>query len=296
VDCPVIVITAHGSVKIAVETMREGAYDFLVKPFTQERLLVTLGNALRHQALVSEVAGYRKAFDQDEFCGLIGGSLAMQAVYRTIESAAASNATIFITGESGTGKELCAEAIHTLSDRRQGSFIPVNCASIPRDLIESELFGHVKGAFTGAVANRKGAAARAQGGTLFLDEICEMRLELQPKLLRFVQTGAIQRVGSDAMEASDARIVCASNRDPLAEVAAGRLREDLFYRLHVIPIDMPPLRQRGDDIAMVARRALALCAAEEDKNFEDFSTDARAAFHLGVDPSTIYRQRRAWTK
>ncbi|PJG60033.1 sigma-54-dependent transcriptional regulator [Aeromonas cavernicola] len=273
--CAVVVITAHGSVDIAVEAMRLGAFDFLTKPFDNKRLCATVRNALKHQQLSSLVAQYKENFDRHSFAGFIGASMPMQAVYRIIESAAPSKATVFITGESGTGKEVCAEAIHQCSPRRERPFIALNCAAIPHDLMESEIFGHVKGSFTGAHGDRKGAASLADGGTLFLDEICEMDLDLQSKLLRFIQTGTLQRVGSGKLETVDVRFVCATNRDPLAEVKAGRFREDLYYRLHVIPLPLPPLRERGEDILLLARNLLQSYAKEEHKRFKDF------------DPSTV---------
>jgi two-component system repressor protein LuxO len=284
---PVIVITANGSVATAVAAMQAGAADFLVKPFPQERLLVTLRNALERARLAREVATLKGAAERDAYCGFIGAAPAMQAVYRIIDNAAASRATVFITGESGTGKELAAEAVHRMSPRREGPFVAINCAAIPRELIESEVFGHVRGAFTGAVADRAGAAAQAHGGTLFLDEICEMDLALQGKLLRFIQTGAYQRVGSTRLEQGDVRFVCATNRDPLAEVAAGRFREDLYYRLHVIPIGLPPLRERGDDILMLAERFLTRFAAEEGKRFGVLAADARAALLAHPWPGNV---------
>ena len=209
--------------------------------------------------------------------GFVGASVTMQSVYRTIETAAPSRATIFITGESGTGKELCAEAIHRLSGRQRQQLVALNCAAIPKDLMESEIFGHVKGAYTGAVSERIGAAGRAHGGTLFMDEVCEMELELQSKLLRFLQTGCFQKVGSSVTEQVDVRIVCATNRDPLQEVAAGRFREDLYYRLHVIPLHLPPLRERGDDVLRIAEVFLQDFSREEGKRFLRFSEPARKA-------------------
>ncbi|MDU1143862.1 sigma 54-interacting transcriptional regulator [Aeromonas rivipollensis] len=271
--CSVVVITAHGSVDVAVEAMRCGAFDFLTKPFDGKRLCATARNAFKHQQLSSLVAQYRENFERSSFAGFIGASMAMQAVYRIIESAAPSKATVFITGESGTGKEVCAEAIHQCSPRRDQPFIALNCAAIPHDLMESEIFGHVKGSFTGAQGDRKGAASLADGGTLFLDEICEMDLDLQSKLLRFIQTGTLQRVGSGKVETVDVRFVCATNRDPLAEVKAGRFREDLYYRLHVIPLPLPPLRERGEDILLLARDLLLRYAKEEHKRFRDFDAD-----------------------
>ena len=271
---PVIVVTAHGSINTAVEAMRAGAVDFILKPFNAERLIYTLRNALEHRQLVEKVERYEKTFDRREFCGFIGASLPMQGVYRTIESAAASKATVFVTGESGTGKEVCAEAVHLCSPRREKAFVPLNCAAIPQNLMESEIFGHVKGAFTGATSDREGAAVLADGGTLFLDEICELELDLQAKLLRFIQSSTFQKVGSSKTVKVDVRFVCATNRDPWAEVEAGRFREDLYYRLNVIPVHLPPLRERGPDVIKIAEQFLTRYAEEEGKGFTGFSPEA----------------------
>ncbi len=273
VPCPVVIITGHGSVDVAVESMSIGAADFLEKPFERERLIVTLRNVLKLNRL-SEIVDDLNDFRRNSFEGFVGGSLAMQVVYKTIEAAATSSAPIFITGESGTGKEVCAEAVHSRSKRRDKPFIAINCAAIPSELLESELFGHKKGAFTGAVSERKGAAAQANGGTLFLDEIGELPLELQAKLLRFVQSGVVQKIGSDEEETVDVRLICATNRDPTSQVANGQFREDLFYRLHVIPIKLPPLRERDDDVSHLAARFLERYAKEEGKAFTSFSEGA----------------------
>ncbi|MBP2306051.1 response regulator [Azospirillum melinis] len=275
--CAVIVITAHGSVKAAVEAMRYGAYDFLVKPFSADRLVVTVRNAMERLRLAQLVDTFEKDLNRARYHGFIGSSLAMQAVYRIVDSAASSRATVFITGESGTGKEVCAEAIHRQSQRASRPFIAINCGAIPKDLMESEIFGHVKGSFTGAVSDREGAAARADGGTLFLDEICELAPDLQTKLLRFIQTGTFTPVGGSKLEKVDLRIVCATNRDPLREVEEGRFREDLYYRLHVIPIHLPPLREREDDVLEIARHYLAEFAKEEKKGFTRFSPQTEHA-------------------
>jgi two-component system repressor protein LuxO len=272
-----IVVTAQGSIQVAIEAMRLGAYDFLVKPFAGDRLLVTVRNALERGRLEEIVTTYREQIDRRGFQGIIGSSLAMQAVYRIIESAAPSRASVFITGESGTGKELCAEAVHRQSPRAKRPFVALNCAAIPKDLIESEIFGHVKGAFTGATADRDGAAAQARGGTLFLDEICEMDISLQSKLLRFIQTGTFQKVGANKPEEADVRFLCATNRDPLEEVRAGRFREDLYYRLHVIPMTMPPLRDREGDVLELAEFFLKRFAKEEGKGFRALSSAVRQA-------------------
>ncbi|MDD2867550.1 sigma-54 dependent transcriptional regulator [Neomegalonema sp.] len=279
---PAVVITAHGSIGVAVEAMRSGAADFLVKPFGPDRLITAIANHADRrrfaQALAAPpVPGTSAPARRAQFEGFVGASDAMQGVYRAIESAARSSATVFVTGESGVGKEVCAQAIHQQSPRRERPFVAINCAAIPGELMESEMFGHVKGAFTGAVADKPGAARLADGGTLFLDEICEMSPHLQTKLLRFVQTGAFNPVGRAAAQHVDVRFVCATNRDPLEEVSAGRFREDLYYRLHVIPIGLPPLRERGDDVLMIADRFVQLYAAEEGRSFKGLAEDARAA-------------------
>lgn len=274
-DTTVIMITAHGTIDLAVESMKLGAFDFIIKPFDAKRLSITVRNALKQRQLVNLVSRYEDSLPKAHYMGFIGESLAMQTVYKTIDCVANSKASAFIVGESGTGKEVCAQAIHNAGRRRDKPFIALNCAAIPKDLIESEIFGHTKGAFTGAVANRDGAATRANGGTLFLDEICEMDLELQSKFLRFIQTGIFQRVGGTKEEQVDVRFVSATNRLPWEEVKAGRFREDLFYRLHVIPIELPPLRARGKDVLLLAQKLLKEYNAEEGKKFTSFSRDVK---------------------
>jgi DNA-binding NtrC family response regulator len=268
-EVPVIVITANGSINRAVQAMRAGATDFLVKPFDEGRLINSVQNALADRPRSAPPPAPPET-ETGSFQGFIGGSAQMSDIYRMIGSIGRSTATVFITGESGTGKEVCARAIHALSNRARKPFVPLNCAAIPRDLLESEVFGHLKGAFTGALSDKPGAAAVADGGTLFLDEICEMDLSLQTKLLRFLQTSMIQPVGAPRPQAVDVRIVCATNRDPAEEVRAGRFREDLYYRLHVVPIRMPPLRERRDDIMPIAQDSLVKFAAEEGKSFLGF--------------------------
>ena len=288
-----IVITANASVNTAVEAMREGAMDFIVKPYGRARLKVTLDNALEKRALKAELTAVKQQLNRGRFFGFVGGSPAMQAVYRTIESVAPSRANVFVTGESGTGKELVADAIHKASPRARGPFVALNCAAIPRDLLESEIFGHVKGAFTGATDNRAGAAKQAEGGTFFLDEIGEMPLEMQVKLLRFLQTGSFQPVGAARPEKADVRIVSATNRDPLAEVEAGRFREDLYYRLYVVPIELPPLRERGDDVLVIARHFLAQFSKEEGRRFRGFSREAEAAVIAYPWPGNVRQLQNA---
>jgi len=288
-NAPVIVITGHGSIHTAVESMRLGATDFLVKPFGIERLTESVARALESAGLITKAelstpeddlkeiyAGERKPAltTRAGFGGFIGISAPMQLVYDVIENAARSNATVFITGESGTGKEICAEAIHRYSKRSKEPFIAINCAAIPRELLESELFGHVKGAFTGATADRDGAVAQAHGGTLFLDEIAEMAPDMQTKLLRFLQNLSYRKIGGNKTERANVRIVCATNRDPLEEIRQGSLRQDLYYRLHVIPIHMPPLRERRTDIVDLADYFLKQYAREEGKSFKSFAQDA----------------------
>ena len=283
----VVVITAHGSVALAVEAMRQGAFDFIIKPFPRDRLLVTVRNALERERLTRTVDVIERDFARDRFQGFVGASVPMLSVYRAIESAAPSRASIFITGESGTGKELCAQAVHALSPRRAKPLIAINCAAIPRDLMESEIFGHVKGAFTGATADREGAAKLADGGTLFLDELGEMDLQLQSKLLRFVQSGTFQKVGGTKQEKVDVRFICATNRDPMKAVESGQLREDLFYRLHVVPIHLPPLREREGDAALIAKFLLPEISAEEGKDFVSLGHDAESAISAHDWPGNV---------
>ena len=277
-----IVLTAQGSLSIAVDAMKAGARDFLVKPPDHTRFLVTVRNGIETRRLQNDVAELTRVLGGDRFYGFIGSSPAMQAIYQTINAAAASKATVFVSGESGTGKELTAEALHLQSRRCHQPFIALNCGAIPRDLIESEIFGHVKGAFTGATTDRQGAAAQAHRGTLFLDEVCEMDLDLQVKLLRFIQTGSLQKVGGTNIETVDVRFICATNRDPWEEVQAGRFREDLYYRLHVIPIHLPPLRERNADGLAIAEHFLHEFSAEEGKQFTGFD-DAVAQVILNYD-------------
>ena len=275
---PVVVATADGSINRAIEAMRLGAFDFLVKPLAPQRLITIMRSAVQPlEALAPVTRTPVRAGTANGFMGFVGMSPPMLGVYRQIENVARSRATVFITGESGTGKEVCAEAIHKASPRGGKPFIAINCGAIPEDLLESELFGHLKGSFTGAVSDRIGAVQAAQGGTLFLDEICEMELRLQVKLLRFLQTGTVQRVGSNRTEDVDVRIICATNRNPENEVAAGRFREDLYYRLAVVPIELPPLRARGHDIELIANTFLQRYGKEEGKTFDRITPDfARA--------------------
>ncbi len=286
-DVKIIVITVNGSINRAVEAMRCGAFDFLVKPFDEKRMLSAVENA--YNALDDEkaITAQTRLNSNYGFQGFVGSSPEMHHIYDMVRNIGRSTATVFVTGESGTGKELCAQAIHAVSSRAKGPFIPINCAAIPRDLLESEVFGHLKGSFTGAITDKKGAAAAANGGTLFLDEICEMDLSLQTKLLRFLQTSTIQPVGATQPKNVDVRIVCATNRDPIEEVKAGRFREDLFYRLHVVPIHLPPLRDRPDDVLQIAKVMLRKFSLEEGKSFTGFSSEVDEIFKNSDWPGNV---------
>ncbi|BBK29725.1 Fis family sigma54 specific transcriptional regulator /two component Fis family sigma54 specific transcriptional regulator [Stella humosa] len=282
----VIVVTVRGSIRTAVDAMRFGAYDFLVKPVASERLTTTVRNALDRSRLIRLVDDLTDG-TRDGLGGMIGSAPAMQAVYRMILMIAQSAAPVLITGESGTGKELCAEAIHRFGRRSAAPLVAVNCGAIPQALAESELFGHVRGAFTGATADRVGAVAQAEGGTLFLDEIGELEPDLQVKLLRFTQTMTYRRVGDDGSTQADIRLVCATNRRLAGEVAAGRFREDLFYRVNVLAIDMPPLRDRDDDVVRLARHFLDRFAGEEGKRFEGLTAEAEGLLRSYPWPGNV---------
>ncbi len=255
---PVLVLTATRTVGTAVEAMKRGAADYVTKPFEAEALRIKIRHLLEHRALAQEVNRLTDELDQrTRVGGLIGRSDQMHEVFRTIERVARSTATVLISGESGTGKELAAHAIHDLGPRSQGPFVAVNCAAIPVNLMESELFGHERGSFTDARERRIGKFEAASGGTLFLDEIAELAPTLQAKLLRTLQEKVIERVGGIELIEVDARIVAATNRDLEQEVGEGRFREDLYYRVNVVPIELPPLRCRRDDIRLLAERFLA---------------------------------------
>jgi two-component system repressor protein LuxO len=282
---PILATSRQGSVSVAVDAMRNGADDFVVKPFHPADLARRLALALEASGARDSAGGslpIDAMFPADGFEGFIGASEPMLALYDQIVRVAPSKAPVFITGESGTGKEVCAQALHVRSNCAKGPFIALNCGAIPRELMESEIFGHVKGAYTGAHDDRAGAAELAHGGTLFLDEICEMDIGLQAKLLRFIQTGTVRRVGDTKERAVDVRFVCATNRNPKAAVAEGRFREDLFYRLHVLPLNLPPLRERAGDVALLAQAFLARFAEEEGRAFCGF--DAEAARLLETYP------------
>ena len=242
----VVMISGHGTIQTAVEATQLGAYDFFEKPLDTARILLTLRNALQHVELASE--NVRLKAEVHEQYEIVGSSRAVKQVIERIEKVAPTDARVLITGENGTGKELVARAIHALSPRARGPFVEVNCAAIPTELIESELFGHMKGSFTGAFADRAGKFELADGGTLFLDEVGDMSLSAQAKVLRALEEGVISRVGSGRALPVDVRVIAATNKDLEAEIAAGKFREDLLYRLNVVPVEVPPLRARRADI------------------------------------------------
>ncbi|MFN0262561.1 sigma-54 dependent transcriptional regulator [Tepidamorphus sp. 3E244] len=273
-----VALAAGGSVNLAVDAMRRGASDFILQPAKADtlvqRLFKRLGDKPKTVPAARNQAARPASASGEMRNPFIGGAPGMVSLYKQIARIAPSSAPAFITGESGTGKELCASALHENSGRDPERFVAINCAAIPHELMESELFGHVRGAFTGAGDDKPGAMQLADGGTLFLDEICEMDLSLQAKLLRALQTRAVRRVGATADEAVNVRIVCATNRNPETEMRDGRFRPDLFYRLHVLPLHIPPLRERGDDILTLARAFLTRFAQEENRHFSGFSPQA----------------------
>ncbi|WP_245895037.1 sigma-54-dependent transcriptional regulator [Devosia submarina] len=284
----VVALADGASVSAAVGAMRAGAHDYVAKPINGPAMVARIGElAQRHGKAKALSIEARAAQGLSDFAGFIGASSAMQFVYEQIGRIAASAAPVFITGESGTGKDVCAEALHSQGPRANKRLVAINCAAIPRDLMESELFGVARGAFTGAHEDRKGAAELADGGTLFLDEIGEMDLSLQSKLLRFLQTGTLSRVGEAGVRNVDVRVICATNRNPMQLIGEKKFREDLFYRLHVLPIHLPPLRQRPSDILVLARHFLAKYAAEERKVFAGFSAEAAVTLASAEWPGNV---------
>ncbi|MHC4551792.1 MAG: sigma-54-dependent transcriptional regulator [Planctomycetota bacterium] len=286
-EVPIIMITAHGTIERAVKSIKAGAFDFLTKPLDFERLQIECEKALQHHQLQVKVKSLTSAESANDFYGMVGTSPAMGEVYERIRLVGPTDAAALVLGETGVGKELIARAIHQCSDRVTGAFVPVNAAAIPHELIESALFGHEKGAFTGADRTYDGLCRQADGGTLFLDEICEMDYNVQAKLLRFLQDHIVQPVGSSERHTVDVRVVAATNRDPAKQIEAGQLREDFYYRLSMITISAPPLRQRGDDIERLAMFFLDQARVKYGRNMVRIGPEAMAALKSYAWPGNI---------
>ncbi len=288
-DLPVVVISGHGSIETAVKAVRMGAVDFVEKPLALEKTLVVVRNALRQRRLESENRALRQQIEHRY--QMVGNSPSLRALRAEIERAAPSNGRVLIYGENGTGKELVARNIHHLSLRAAGPFVEVNCAAIPEDLIESELFGHTKGAFTGALAARKGKFEMADSGTLFLDEIGDMTLKTQAKVLRVLQEQRLEPVGGSESVPVDVRVIAATNKNLPEEIRAGRFREDLFFRLNVIPFIVPALRERRDDIEVLARHFVASISAEYGKKEKTLAAEAVAVLRALPWPGNVRELR-----
>ncbi|HEX7119322.1 MAG TPA: sigma-54 dependent transcriptional regulator [Longimicrobiales bacterium] len=288
-DALIVMISGHGTIETAVEATRRGAYDFLEKPLDTDRILVTLRNALQQRGLAQENARLRG--EVESRYEIVGSSFAIRALLDRIEKVAPTDARVLITGENGTGKELVARAIHRLSTRADAPFVEVNCAAIPAELIESELFGHVKGSFTGAFADRSGKFEQADGGTLFLDEIGDMSPAAQAKVLRALQEGVITRVGGERPIRVDARVVAATNKELKQEIERGRFREDLYFRLNVVPIHVPPLRERREDIPMLVRHFVQTAVERQRLPDRTFTEDAVGRLSAADWPGNVRELR-----
>jgi len=285
---PVIVISGHGNIDTAVRATRLGAYDFLEKPLSLERVILTINHALSDRKLRDQVRDLRREVFEEL---LVGESEAMRALEDHVRSAAPSNSRVLITGENGSGKEIVARTLHRLSHRAEQPFVDVNCAAIPEELIESELFGHRKGAFTGAIDERKGKFELADGGTLFLDEVGDMSVRTQAKVLRVLQEQTFQKVGGQQAITVDVRVIAATNKDLEAEIARGTFRDDLYYRLNVIPIAVPPLRSRGNDIVLLAEHFLRRFAAETGTPRKKLSSGAASKLRAYHWPGNVRELR-----
>jgi DNA-binding NtrC family response regulator len=284
----VIIISGYGSVSKAVEATKAGAFHFVEKPFEFDALQLLIDRALERQRLIAEREGLRRTLQQrTTYSDIVGRSKSMQDIFEMIEGVARSDANILIVGESGTGKELIANAIHYNSQRAKGPFVKVNCAALPKELIESELFGHTRGAFTGATRDKEGLIARAGGGSLLLDEIAEMPLELQPKLLRALQERIYYRLGSEKPVEVDFRLISSTNRNPIEVARTGQLREDLYYRVSTITIEVPPLRERTDDIQLLADYFLHKFSEKYQKQVHGFSQAAISAMFAHRWPGNV---------
>jgi two-component system nitrogen regulation response regulator NtrX len=286
---PVIVISGHGNIDSAVRATRLGAYDFLEKPLSLERVLLTVNHALADRKLREQVRDLHRHFTLEEL--LIGESDAMKKLDEQVRSAAPSNSRVLITGENGSGKEIVARTLHRLSQRAEHPFIDVNCAAIPEELIESELFGHRKGAFTGAIDDRKGKFELADGGTLFLDEIGDMSLKTQAKVLRVLQEQTFQKVGGQQTISVDVRVIAATNKNLESEIANGSFRSDLYYRLNVVPIEVPPLRARANDVTLLAEHFLRRFAAETGSPKKRLSSGAASKLRAYYWPGNVRELR-----
>jgi two-component system nitrogen regulation response regulator NtrX len=287
----IVMISGHGTIATAVEATQRGAFDFLEKPLDTDRLLVTVRNALAHSELVGENSRLKEATENRY--KMVGESAALRAVRALIEKVGPTGARVLIMGENGTGKELVARALHQASPRHDGAFVEVNCAAIPSELIESELFGHMKGSFTGAFADRAGKFEQADGGTLFLDEVGDMSLSAQAKLLRVLQEGVVTRIGGAKSIQVDVRVLAATNKDLETEIAEGRFREDLLYRLNVVPIDVPPLRERTEDIPALVNHFADQLAAGAGVPGRKFADDAVRRLQARSWPGNIRELRNA---
>jgi two-component system nitrogen regulation response regulator NtrX len=288
-EAPVVMISGHGTIETAVKATRLGAYDFVEKPLSLEKTLVTVSRALEHGRLERENAGLRAQLD--ERSTIIGDSAPMRALREQIAIAAPTHGRVLIHGENGSGKELVARAIHEHSGRRQRPFVEVNCAAIPEELIESELFGHERGAFTNALARRRGKFELADGGTLFLDEIGDMSLKTQAKVLRALEEQAFERVGGRETLRVDVRVIAASNRDVVSLIAQGAFREDLFYRLNVIPIEVPPLRARKEDVPALVEHFVRIFCADNGKRLKTVTPAALTYFMTYDWPGNVRELR-----
>ena len=287
-DVPTIILTAHGTIESAVEAMRRGAYSYLTKPFERSDLLLQIERALEHRKLNWEIKRLKELLNERfDFANIIAHSGKMRAIIDVVTRIATLDSTVFIDGESGTGKELIAKAIHLASDRKDQPFVALNCAALPETLLESELFGHERGAFTGAVKSTKGLFTQAHGGTLFLDEIGDMPLATQSKLLRVLQERQFYPVGSEAPVAVDVRVIVATNKDLEEQVRRGLFRDDLFYRIHVIPVHLPPLRERKEDIVPLVDHFLKKCRQQMKKDVKGLSPEALRKLMLHDWPGNV---------
>jgi DNA-binding NtrC family response regulator len=289
---PVIILTGHGTIETAVKAMRDGAYDFLTKPINLDRLSLLVKRALSNRELVLQHRAMQEELEKKRgFSNIIGVSQEMRKIYEVVRQVAPTKASVLITGESGVGKELIADAIHNLSNRKDKPFIKVHCAALSESLLESELFGHEKGAFTGAISRKRGRFELAHMGTIFLDEIGEINQSVQIKILRVLQEKKFERVGGEETIEVDVRIISATNRDLKAEIAAGRFREDLYYRLNVVNIHIPPLRERKEDIPLLVASFLKEFAQENGKQIEGIDAKARAALYNYTWPGNVRELR-----